>query len=176
MTQPKILLALTVAAATLISGCALDGSPGFGMAGGCRTVYLITGGGVQPTNTCGNLPREAFAAGAQMATPQDDLAKLLAAPKFKADGYYSGVGNPGDRAPLTDIVQDALNDVAAMGAPRDAAAVKARLASAVSALAVFSPADREHAYVYLVLAWRAASLPGESGLLPERDDDVLAVP
>lgn len=46
----------------MLSACASMGVPGFGDAGGCRTVYVFTGGKVQPVNSCGAVPRETMMA------------------------------------------------------------------------------------------------------------------
>jgi hypothetical protein len=40
---------------------------------GCRTVYVFTGGGVQPMNSCGMLPREDAAPKTMMALAQPQL-------------------------------------------------------------------------------------------------------
>jgi len=48
------------------------GVPGFGE-NGCRTVYVFTGGGVQPMNSCGMIPREDAAPKTMMALAQPQL-------------------------------------------------------------------------------------------------------
>lgn len=58
MTKNKVRLFLAASAAVLLTACATGGIPGFGDAGGCRTVYVYSGGGIQPINTCGGIPRE----------------------------------------------------------------------------------------------------------------------
>jgi len=101
------------------------------------------------------------------------LVALLAAPKFEEDAFYTGVDTPQDRAPLTRIVNDAVRDVIAMPEPRDAVRVRRRLALSLASLDVFATEDREHALMYLVLAWRAAGFVSESGLAGVPDDQVL---
>ena len=51
MNKLQIRLILAASATALLSACASMGVPGFGDAGGCRTVYVFTGGGVQPVKT-----------------------------------------------------------------------------------------------------------------------------
>lgn len=58
MTQMKFRLILAASATAILTACAGMGGAGFA-GGGCRTVYVFTGGGVQPMNSCGDLPREA---------------------------------------------------------------------------------------------------------------------
>jgi len=170
---------LLAAALAILPSCAAAGFPQFGGTG-CRTVYVLSGGIVQPVNTCGGLPREGLTAqkAAPFATPVagGDLAALLAAPKFEPDAYYPGVDAPEDRAPLTKIVNDAVRDLIEMPSPRDRIPVRLRLELAVQQLDGFAAGDREHAYRYLVLAWRAAGLAGESGLFSMPDEQVLDVP
>lgn len=68
MTHLKFRLFLAASATAVLTACAGFGAPGFGDAGGgCRTVYVFTGGGVQPVNTCGQLPREDAAPKTMMA-------------------------------------------------------------------------------------------------------------
>lgn len=71
MTHLKLRLILAASATAVLTACAGIGVPGFGDAsGGCRTVYVFTGGGVQPMNTCGQLPREDAAPKTMMALVQ----------------------------------------------------------------------------------------------------------
>lgn len=58
MTKNTFRLVLAVSATALLSACASMGVPGFGDAGGCRTVYVFTGGTVHPVSSCGGVPRE----------------------------------------------------------------------------------------------------------------------
>ena len=58
MTHLKLRLILAASATVLMSACTSMGVPGFGDAGGCRTVYVFTGGAVHPVNSCGGVPRE----------------------------------------------------------------------------------------------------------------------
>lgn len=62
MTHQKFRLILAASASALLTACAGMGVPGFGEAGGCRTVYVFTGGGVQPVSSCGGVPRETMTA------------------------------------------------------------------------------------------------------------------
>lgn len=168
---------LLASAIALLPSCVTGGLTQFG-GNGCRTVYVLTQGGVQPVNTCGGVPREGLMA--QKAAPMASLAvaglpELLAVVKFEPDGYYPGVAVPGSRAQLVKIVDDAVRDVIAMPEPRDQIPVRLRLEQAVKLLEGFAPADREHGHVYLVLAWRAAGFQGESGLAPVPDEQVLDV-
>src|SRR5690349_7571138 len=73
MTHTKLRLFLAASATAVHSACAAIGAPGFGDAGGCRTVYVFTGGGVQPVNTCGSLPRENAAPKAMMARAEPQV-------------------------------------------------------------------------------------------------------
>lgn len=58
MNKHQFRLVLAASATALLSACASLGVPGFGDAGGCRTVYVVVGGGVQPVSNCGGLPRD----------------------------------------------------------------------------------------------------------------------
>lgn len=69
MKHLKLRLILAASAAVLLSACATGGVPGFGDIGGCRTVYVFTGGGVQPMNTCGQLPRDTLTVQRAMIAP-----------------------------------------------------------------------------------------------------------
>jgi hypothetical protein len=158
--------------AIVLSACA--GFQEFG-SNSCRTVYVLSGGVIQPVNSCGGVPREGLTAQKSVAVTGNDLPALLAAPKFEPDAYYTGVDTPEDKAPLTKAVNDAVRDLIAMPEPRDATAVRQRLALAVTAVEGFATEDREHAHMYLVLAWRAAGFKVESGLLPVPDETALAV-
>lgn len=172
-TRPGSSRVLAVALlAACLPACSTTVFPGFG-GDSCRTVYVLSGGVVQPVNTCGGVPRERLQGAFAVATVGGDLAALLGAPKFEPDDYYTGVDAPEDKAPLTGIVNGAIRDLIGMPEPRPASRVRQRLALAVEAVDEFATEDREHAYVYLVLAWRAAGLTGESGLLPVPDDRVL---
>ena len=158
--------------ALLLSGCLSGGLQEFGSSG-CRTVYVLSGGVVQPVNSCGGIPRDGLMAQASAGATGRGLVALLAAPKFEGDAFYTGVDTPQDRAPLTRIVNDAVLDVIAMPEPRDAVRVRRRLALSLASLDVFATEDREHALMYLVLAWRAAGFLPESGLAGVPDDQVL---
>lgn len=144
-------------------------------ANSCRTVYVFSGGIIQPVNSCGGVPREGLRTGLAVASG-NDLAALLAAPKFEPDAFYAGVETPGRLPPLMRVVQGAIGNLIAMPEPRDAELARQHLARAVEALDRFATADREQAYRYLVLAWRTAGFVSESGLLPVSDEDVLTVP
>ena len=158
--------------ALLLSGCLSGGLQEFGSSG-CRTVYVLSGGVVQPVNSYGGIPRDGLMAQTSAGATGKDLVALLAAPKFEADAFYIGVDMPEDRAPLTKIVNDAVRDVIAMPEPRDAVRVRRRLALSLVSLDVFATQDRGHALMYLVLAWRAAGFLPESGLAGVPDDQVL---
>lgn len=68
MNTYKLRLVLAASATAILSACSSLGVPGFGDAGGCRTVYVVTGGGVQPVSNCGGLPRDGLAAKSMMAS------------------------------------------------------------------------------------------------------------
>ncbi len=161
-----------VASFAMLSAC-LSGLQEFG-SNSCRTVYVISGGIIQPMNTCGGVPREGLRTG--LAASGADLPALLAAPKFEPDAYYTGVDMAADKAPLTKIVNDALRDLIALPVPRDPSLARQRLLLAVLAVDKFATEDREQAHIYLVLAWRTAGFLSESGLAPVSDQDVLTVP
>jgi tetratricopeptide (TPR) repeat protein len=67
MNKHQFRLILAASASALLSACASIGVPGFGDAGGCRTVYVVVGGGVQPVSNCGGLPRDTLGAKRMMA-------------------------------------------------------------------------------------------------------------
>ncbi len=69
MTHVKFRLFLAVSATAFLSACVSMDVPGFSE-NGCRTVYVFTGGGVQPMNTCGDLPRDTLQAQSLLAAPQ----------------------------------------------------------------------------------------------------------
>ncbi len=69
MKRYKIRLILAASAAVMLVACATGGVPGFGDMGGCRTVYVFTGGGVQPMSTCGQLPRDTLSVQRAMIAP-----------------------------------------------------------------------------------------------------------
>ena len=58
MTYHKLRLILAASATAILTACTTAGVPGFGDAGGCRTVYVFSGGSVHPVNNCGGIPRE----------------------------------------------------------------------------------------------------------------------
>jgi tetratricopeptide (TPR) repeat protein len=58
MNKHQFRLVLAASATAILSACSSLGVPGFGDAGGCRTVYVVIGGGVQPVSNCGGLPRD----------------------------------------------------------------------------------------------------------------------
>ncbi len=70
MTQNTFRLLIAASATAMLSACASMGVPGFGDAGGCRTVYVFTGGAVQPVNSCGAVPRETMMAQKAMISAQ----------------------------------------------------------------------------------------------------------
>jgi hypothetical protein len=158
--------------ALLLSACAGAGFPEFG-SNACRTVYVLSGGVVQPVNSCGGIPREGLMAQKSVAVVANDLPALLAAPKFEPDAYYTGVATLADKPSLTKIVDDAVRALIAMPEPRDAMQVRQRLQLAIQAVAGFPAEDRNHAHMYLILAWRAAGFAFESGLFPTPDEQVL---
>lgn len=139
----------------------------------CRTVYVLSGGMVQPVNSCGAVPREGLMAQKSVAVSGNDLSALLAAPKFEPNAYYAGVAKPVDKASLTKIVDDAVRALIGMAEPRNPALVRQRLLQPIQSLAGFAAEDREHAHMYLVLAWRAAGFTTESGLFSTPDEQVL---
>lgn len=83
MNTLQLRLLLAASATAVLSACASVGVPGFGDAGGCRTVYVVIGGGVQPVSNCGGLPRENAAPKTMMAMadPQAAPADEPAAPE-----------------------------------------------------------------------------------------------
>ncbi len=165
----KILVASLI---VLLPSCVAGALQEFGSSG-CRTVYVFSGGIVQPVNSCGGVPRDALR-GQLAVSSNSNLAALLAAPKFEPDAYYTGVDTPEDKAPLTKAINDAVRDILAMPESRDATRVRQRLQSAIMAVDEFATEDREHAYMYLVLAWRAAGFTGETGFFAS-DEQVLGV-
>jgi tetratricopeptide (TPR) repeat protein len=70
MTYLKLRLVLAASATVLMSACTSMGIPGFGDAGGCRTVYVFTGGTVHPVNSCGGIPRDTIMAQRSLIAPQ----------------------------------------------------------------------------------------------------------
>lgn len=72
MTHVKLRLLVAASATAVLAACTSMGVPGFGE-NGCRTVYVFTGGGVQPMNSCGMLPREDVAPKTMMALAQPQL-------------------------------------------------------------------------------------------------------
>lgn len=170
----SVLGPLVASAAVLLSACSATGLA-FGD-GGCRTVYVLSGGVVQPVSSCGGIPREALMAGLAAPVAGSDLNALLAAPKFGPDKFYTGVSAPGDKAKLTDIVNGAVRDLIAMPLPLAEATVRQRLSKLVADVDAFETEDRERAYLYAVLAWKAAGFSSESQLLPVPDSQVLSPP
>ena len=67
MNKHQFRLVLAASATALLSACTSLGVPGFGDAGGCRTVYVVVGGGVQPVSNCGGLPRDTLSKSTMMA-------------------------------------------------------------------------------------------------------------
>lgn len=67
MNKHQFRLILAASATAILSACTSLGVPGFGDAGGCRTVYVVTNGGVQPISNCGGLPRDTLSASTMMA-------------------------------------------------------------------------------------------------------------
>jgi len=104
----------------------------------------------------------------------EKLEALLAAPKFVATGWYTGVDTPQDLEPLTAIVNDAISDVLGMPEPRDAGRVRDRLRRIGGDVAYFATEDREQAYRYAVQIWRAAGFTVESELFVGSDEKLLA--
>ena len=81
MTHGKLRLLLAASATAILSACATMGVPGFGDAGGCRTVYVFTGGVVRPVNSCGGIPRDTMMAQRSLVAPQSvELVDPAAAP------------------------------------------------------------------------------------------------
>ena len=72
MTHQKLRLLVAASATAVLAACTSMGVPGFGE-NGCRTVYVFTGGGVQPMNSCGMVPREDAAPKTMMALAQPQL-------------------------------------------------------------------------------------------------------
>lgn len=81
MTQNMLRLLIAASATALLTACASMGVPGFGDAGGCRTVYVFTGGTVHPVSSCGGVPREeTLMAQRAMIAPQSVDAEAPADP------------------------------------------------------------------------------------------------
>ncbi len=80
MNKHQFRLILAASATAILSACASVGVPGFGDAGGCRTVYVVTGGGVQPISNCGGLPRDNVMQRSMMAAVDPAPLEPLAAP------------------------------------------------------------------------------------------------
>ena len=81
MNKHQFRLILAASATAILSACTSMGVPGFGDAGGCRTVYVVIGGGVQPVSNCGGLPRDnamktMMAAADPAAAPVDPAAPV----------------------------------------------------------------------------------------------------
>lgn len=82
MKTRKIALILAASATALLAACSSMGVPGFGDAGGCRTVYVFSGGVVQPMSSCGGVPRDTLMAqNATIAAAPLDAADPDAAPE-----------------------------------------------------------------------------------------------
>lgn len=76
MTHLKLRLLIAASATAVLAACTSMGVPGFSE-NGCRTVYVFTGGGVQPMNSCGMVPREDAAPKTQMALAQPQVETPL---------------------------------------------------------------------------------------------------
>ena len=108
--------------------------------------------------------------------PDDELRALLKAEKFEESVLYTGVHDPADKAELIDIVNGAIRDIIAMPQPRSAASVRGRLARIIQEADLYETEDRERAYRYMIMTWRAAGFDEESGLLPVSDERVFYEP
>ncbi len=84
MSKYKFRLILAASATAILAACSSIGVPGFGETGGCRTIYVVTGGGVQPISNCGGLPRDGLAAKSLMASAADIQPLDLADPDAPA--------------------------------------------------------------------------------------------
>ncbi len=104
------------------------------------------------------------------------LESLRQEPKFEPEGYYAGPDTPEDGPLLIALVNDAIDDVAAIPEPRDPNKVRDRLAKLVRDVDLFATEDRDRSYRYAIRIWRAAGFSEESGLFPVPDDEVLAHP
>ena len=102
------------------------------------------------------------------------LEGLLAAEKFAANELYTGPDLPEDGPQLIALVDATVADLMAMSTPREATLVKARLEKLITDVDLFATEDREQAYRYAVLAWRAAGFDSESGLFSVPDSFVLS--
>ena len=101
---------------------------------------------------------------------------MLQEKKFQPNQMYTGVDTPEDQKPLGDIVNGAINDVAALPDPLDKGAVRARLTKMTDDADGFATEDREQVYRYAILIWRAAGFKEESRLFPLSDEKMLAYP
>ena len=104
------------------------------------------------------------------------LESLRQEPKFEPEGYYTGPDSPEDGPALVALVNDAIDDVAAIPEPRDPDEVRDRISRLERDVWFFATEDRERAYSYAIRLWRAAGFSEESGLFPVPDDRVLATP
>ena len=104
------------------------------------------------------------------------LESLRQESKFEPEGHYAGPDTPEDGPLLIALVNDAIDDVAAIPEPRDRNKARDRLAKLVRDVDLFATEDREQAYRYAIRLWRAAGFSEESGLFPVPDDEVLAHP
>lgn len=112
MTHLKLRLILAASAAAVLAGCSSTGFPGFGdSSGGCRTVYVFTGGSVKPMNTCGELPRDTLSTKMALAEPQ---VEKLATPQSTPDGETQPEGEPEE-----ELVVSPISDAAKATAPLD---------------------------------------------------------
>ena len=114
--------------------------------------------------------------GAKDAPISPQLESLRQEPKFGPEGYYLGAGAPGDRPALVAIVNEMIDDVAAMPEPRDPDEVRDRIRRLERDVWLFMTEDRERAYYYAVRLWRAAGFTEESELFTASDDEMLAHP
>ena len=104
------------------------------------------------------------------------LEVLRQAPKFTPGEVYAGPERPGDGPKLVALVDEAIDDIAALPRPLDPERVRARLETLIDDVLFFTPADREQTYRYAVRIWRAAGFEGESKLFPRSDERILATP
>jgi len=119
----------------------------------------------------------AFVAACGSATPPPPshgaLRALLAETKFQPTACYRGADRPEDQAPLEVAVNNAIRDIAAMPAPVESGAVRARLERLVADVDSFATADRDQAYQYAIRIWRAVGLHEETHLFARDDASVL---
>lgn len=172
MTHVKLRLFLAVSATAVVSACASMGVPGFSE-NGCRTVYVFTGGGVQPMNTCGDLPRDTLQAENLKVAPQvmvqsadpdapagSDAAPAPVTPVSAAAKATAPYAKPLAPYPGANEMLESADMSAFMGRVREDFAKKTN-AGAWGYMIVDSLAANDPATAQVVLDAMAGRRPGE---------------